>query len=119
MKVRSFRDLIVWQKSINLAEVIYTLTSTLPEDEKFGLVSQMRRAVVSIPSNIAEGHKMRSGKFYSNFLRLALGSSAELETQLIITGRVHPQSKDIDKLLNLNEEIQRMLFVMIRKLEKK
>jgi four helix bundle protein len=84
MTAGSYKDLIVWQKSIILVKTIYGLTGTLPSEEKFGIVSQMRRASVSIPSNIAEGHARRTTGDYVRFVSNAEGSLAELETQIII-----------------------------------
>lgn len=80
----SFKDLTVWQKSVNLSVNIYELTAKLPNTEKFGLSSQLRRAAVAIPSNIAEGYRRNNRKEYIQFCGIALGSAAELETQLII-----------------------------------
>lgn len=82
--MKSYKDLEVWQKSISLVKEIYILTKLLPREEIYGLVSQMRRAAVSIPSNIAEGQPKVSGKEFLRFLEIAYGSLAELETQLII-----------------------------------
>ena len=79
-----YKKLLVWQKAIELAIEIYKVTKSLPEDEKFGLSSQMRRAVISIPSNIAEGQSRHSKKEFIHFLRIAQGSNSELETQLIL-----------------------------------
>ena len=79
-----YQDLEVWKKSIELVKSIYILTHNFPEDEKYGLTSQIRRAVVSIPSNIAEGSARTTTKDFSHFLAISLGSVAELETQLII-----------------------------------
>ena len=81
----SFKDLIVWQKSITLCEKIYKITENFPVKEQFALTSQIRRCAVSIPSNIAEGQKRGPGKEFRQFLRIAYGSGAELESQLIIT----------------------------------
>lgn len=83
-KISSYKDLLVWQKAITLVKEIYLLTKTLPEEEKFGLISQMRRCAVSIPSNIAEGWRRNSTKSYVQFLTIARGSLLELETQIII-----------------------------------
>lgn len=80
----SYKNLIVWQKSIILVKLIYQLTQRFPAEEKFGLISQMRRAVVSIPSNIAEGQARRTTGDYVRFVSTAEGALAELETQLII-----------------------------------
>ena len=80
----SYKDLIVWQKSIALVKLIYQLTATFPPDEKFGIISQMRRAAVSVPSNIAEGQARRTTGDYIGFVSISEGSLVELETQLII-----------------------------------
>ena len=88
MTVRSYRDLIAWQKSIDLVAEIYRCTQTFPRTETYGLVSQLRRAAVSVPSNIAEGHaRLTTGEF-RQFLGHALGSLTEIETQIIIAERL-------------------------------
>jgi four helix bundle protein len=84
--VNSFRDLHVWQKAIDLADSVYAATGNFPRDERFGLSSQLRRAAVSIPSNIAEGRAIGGGRFLHH-LRIALGSEAELETQIELAKR--------------------------------
>ena len=83
-KAGGYRDLLVWQKGIVLAKEVYRLTRTFPSDEKYGLVSQMRRAAVSVPSNIAEGQARRSTKEFIQFISIAEGSVAELDTQLVL-----------------------------------
>jgi four helix bundle protein len=83
-KISSYKDLLVWQKAIKLVKETYLLTRLLPEDEKFGLISQLKRCSVSIPSNIAEGWGRNSTKSYIQFLRIARASLLELETQVII-----------------------------------
>lgn len=83
-KAHNFRELKIWKESINLVKQIYLLTSDLPKDEKFGLISQINRCSVSIPSNIAEGSGRTSDKEFLNFLNIAISSSYELETQLIL-----------------------------------
>ena len=113
-KVRTYKDLIVWQKSMDLVVALYKMTEKLPKSEMFGLTSQMRRSVVSIPSNIAEGRRRGSRKDYRKFLIIAYASGAELETQIEIVKRL-PFGKDIncgevDKLLL---EIMKMLNKMI------
>ena len=116
MILKSYKDLIVWQKSIKLVKEIYVSTSNFPKNEIYGLVSQMRRAAISIPSNIAEGYSRKNLKEYLQFLRIAYGSGAELETQIVI-------SKDLYKNINysdaelLLEEVLKMLNVMMQKLE--
>src|SRR3989338_2698991 len=83
-KILSYKDLVVWQKGIELVSLIYKISKRFPSEERFGLVSQMQRAAVSVPSNIAEGRGRRSRKDFIQFLYFALGSLAELDTQLII-----------------------------------
>ena len=116
MYLKSHKDLVVWQKSIILVKEIYHVTSQFPKDEIYGLSSQMRRAVVSIPSNIAEGYSRNSTKDYAHFLRIAYGSSTELETQTIIAKDLY---KNIDYTATelLLEEVLKMLNVITGKLE--
>lgn len=83
-KIKTFKDLKVWQKGMELVKEIYNITGTFPKDEQYGLTSQMRRAAISIPSNIAEGFRRRYAKEHKQFLSIALGSAAELETQVLI-----------------------------------
>jgi len=115
MKTQSHRDLVVWQRAMELIEEIYRLTERFPSDEKFGLVSQMRRAAVSIPSNIAEGFRRLHRPEYRQFLSIARGSGAELETQLEISRRLFT-TLDYSKAENLVDEVMRMLYVMIERL---
>lgn len=116
MYLKSYKELIVWQKSILLVKEIYLLTSNFPKSEIFGISIQMRRAAVSIPSNIAEGYSRKNLKEYLQFLRISYGSATELETQIIISKEIYPKNTyfTIEKLL---EEIQKMLWSMIEKLE--
>jgi|SRR3989344_2119179 len=116
--MQSYKQLTVWQKSIRLVEEIYTLTSKFPSAEIYGLASQMRRAAISIPSNIAEGQKRKDLPEYLHFLRIASGSAAELETQLIISKRLYPSLNYLNSELLL-EEVQKMLTVLIRTLRNK
>lgn len=100
---------------MELVRAVYALTAGFPKDEIYGLTSQMRRAVVAIPSNIAEGKKRRTRKDFLQFLRIADGSAAELETQLIIGKDLYKGNfENAEKLL---EEVQKMLITMIKKLE--
>lgn len=109
--MNNFRELLVWQKSINLTVKIYGLTSTFPEKEKFNLSSQMQRCAVSIPSNIAEGAGRNSSALFKNFLSIALGSSYELETQLIISYKLGYLNEDsYNDLSGSIIEIQKMIF---------
>jgi len=116
--LKSYKELIVWQKSMVLVKDIYKLTSAFPENEKYGLVSQMRRAAVSIPSNIAEGWGRLSRKSYIHFLRISRGSLFELETQILITKELNYIS-DSENSENIIIEISKMLNSLIRKLEEK
>ena len=112
----SYKELIVWQKSIQLVIDIYKLTKTFPKEEIYGLASQMQRAVVSIPSNIAEGNDRNSSKEFSQFLRIARGSLAELETQIIISEKLKYTNKEqIAPILNNCYEIGRMINGLLTK----
>jgi len=116
-KINSYRDLIVWQKSIVLGVEVYKLTENFPKGEMYGLISQMRRSAVSISSNIAEGKARSTRKDFSQFLRIAYGSGAELETQIEISKKLGfirtDQTTKVDSNL---DEIMRMLNVIIKKL---
>lgn len=114
--ISSYKELIVWQRAIELVVEIYKLTEDFPKEEIYGLTAQMRRSAVSIPSNIAEGRFRGTKKDYSQFLRIAYGSGAELETQIEISRRL-PKTKELDysKAGSLLEEIMKMLNVIIRK----
>lgn len=116
MYVESFKQLIVWQRSIEVVRAIYKSTKALPESERYGLTSQMRRAAVSIPANIAEGKKRKTKKDFLHFLRTADGSAAELETLLIVAHDIYPEI-NIASSTQLLEEVQKMLATMIKKLE--
>ena len=105
---RSFKDLLVWQRSMELVKEVYKITRKFPRSEEFALSSQLRRAAVSIPSNIAEGSKRGTQKDFLQFLRIAAGSSAELETQLLIAKDEYSQV-DYGKSLAVLDEVQRML----------
>ena len=117
MFVRDYKDLIVWQKSMDLLVEVYRLVKKLPKEETYALSDQMRRAAVSIPSNIAEGRGRSSGKDYLRFLFIARGSQAELETQLLACVRLdYFNESEVELALNLCSEIGRMLNTMISKL---
>ncbi len=117
MSTQSYKELIVWKKGIDLVKLIYLLTSNLPKEELYGLSSQIRRCAISIPSNIAEGSKRGTRKDYAQFLTIAYGSSAELETQLIIISEIYPETKLIcGQCDSLNDEIQKILATIIKKL---
>ena len=109
------KDLNVWKKSMNLVVLIYKLTGQFPKEELFGLASQMRRASVSIPSNIAEGHGRNSEKELIRFLYISLGSASELETQLLLSYKLGFLNEDSFNHLNdNNNEIIKMLSSLIR-----
>lgn len=118
--MHNFKDLKVWQKAVDFAVKIYSMTKTYPNDEKFGLVSQMRRAGVSIPSNIAEGCAKTSSKSFVNSLEVSLGESFELETQLIISQRVGILDPEIAKEMESDlSEVQRMIMGLKSSIESK
>lgn len=115
--ITSYRDLVVWQRSMDLAQGIYALTSEFPKQEEYRLTSQMVRAAISIPANIAEGHMRNTRKDYGNFVGIARGSAAELETFLILTGRMKFAPREtVAAVLKQTEEISRMLNTLRRKL---
>lgn len=116
-EIKSFRDLIVWQKAMDLTEIIYTIAGKFPPEERYALSSQIRRAAVSIPSNIAEGYGRRSTGDYLRFLQIALGSAYELETQLDLTSRFGwVDGDDVKEALELCTEIEKMLIALSGKL---
>ena len=116
-KAQGYRDLVVWQKGIAIAKEIYPLTKQLPADEKFGLVSQMRRAAVSVPSNIAEGKARHTTGEFIQFISHAEGSVAELDTQLTLCQDLGLLTqKESTAAANLLEELRRMLNGLRRKL---
>ena len=115
MKLQSHKDLQVWKKAIDLVDEIYKITGQLPKTETYGLASQMQRAAVAIPSNIAEGYKRNHRPEFVQFLGISNASAAELETQLIITKRLYADI-NCSKAESLLEEIQKMLYALIKSL---
>ena len=115
-KIHSYKDLIVWQKSIDLVTVIYDLTDRFPKSEIYGLTSQMRKSAVSISSNIAEGKMRGTKKDYRHFLLNSFGSEAELETQIEISKRLKFGKLDYSKVDRLLNEVMKMLNVLTQKL---
>ncbi len=110
---QSYKDLVVWQKAIDLTVAVYQLTKQFPKEELFGLVSQMRRASVSIASNIAEGEGRKSKKEFAHFLGISLGSKAELETQLLLCERVGlASSSTVSEIRDSLDEIGKMLAIL-------
>jgi four helix bundle protein len=118
MTNQSFRDLVIWQRAMDLTYAIYAATSVFPKSELFALVQQMRRAAISIPSNIAEGHARQSTRQFRHFLRIASGSLAELQTQLILArGLGYATPALLDPCDALAYELQKMLPAFIAKLK--
>ena len=114
-QVESYRDLRVWQVGMDIGETCYTLTRAFPKDELFGFTSQIRRASVSIPANIAEGYGRQSRGEYAQFLRVARGSLKELETHLLLAVRVGLcQESEITPVLNMCDEEGRMLSALVK-----
>ena len=114
---RSYKDLVVWQKGIALAKLVYGITRAFPAEEKFGLIAQMRRAAVSIPSNIAEGQARHTTGEFIQFISHAEGSVAELDTQLILSVELgFCRDADAAPSFQLIEELRRMLNTLRRKL---
>jgi four helix bundle protein len=116
-EIQNYKDLLVWQKGISLAKMTYELTSCFPAEEKFGLVSQMRRAAVSIPSNIAEGQARHTTGEFVQFISHAEGSAAELDTQLILSVELNfCPKRDALPIYESIDELRRMLNALRRKI---
>lgn len=111
--MKGHKDLDVWKQSVVLVEDIYMLTKNFPSDEKYGLSSQIKRAVVSVPNNIAEGAGRKGDKEFIQFLYIAMGSLSELETQLILANRLQ-FTNSVESYLSQIEKIKKMLFGLIR-----
>jgi four helix bundle protein len=110
----NFKDLLVWQRSYVLAKEVYKLTRELPAAENYGLISQIQRCAISIPSNIAEGQQRSGPKEFKQFLSIAKGSAGELETQLMLAGDIY--DLEVAKLLKDIDEIQRMIQALRSKI---
>ena len=120
LKIKTYRDLIVWQKSMSLVTEIYKVTKSFPKDETYSLISQMRRCAISIPSNIAEGYGRKSTNDYIRFLNITMGSLYELQTQLEISLKLDYLDKvNFNNFYELSREIERMLGSMIKKITDK
>lgn len=116
--MNSYKDLIVWQKSIKLVKEIYLVTAKFPSSELYGIVNQMRRSAVSIPANLAEGYSRKSRKEYSQFVAIAFGSATELETYLIISKELRFIDEEVyNKLTDLLTEVLKMLNVLLSRLK--
>ncbi len=115
--MQSYKDLIVWQKNFELVKSVYNLTKQFPREELYGLVSQMRRSAVSIPSNLAEGYSRKSRQEYIQFVRIAFGSGAELETQLLLVIDLKLANKnETEKVYNQLVEVMKMLNKLLSSL---
>jgi len=115
--INSYKDLIVWQKSFILVGEIYRLTNIFPKTELFGLINQIRRAAVAIPSNIAEGFSRKYRKEYIQFISVAYGSGAELETQILLAKELNfAPEKEFIAGLSLLSEVMKMLNTLLKKL---
>jgi four helix bundle protein len=113
MTINSFRDLRVWQSGMELVIQIYRLSQSFPREEQYGLTSQMRRAAVSVPSNIAEGHARESSKEYLNHLSITQGSLAELQTQIEIAARLDfVEAEAARQILELSAALSRQIFAL-------
>ena len=118
--LKNYKELKVWQKSYQLCVEIYGTTKRFPNDERYGLTSQIRRAAVSVPSNIAEGYGRKTIPEYLRSLYIAYGSNCELETQILLSGDLgYIKEKDIKDLLEKLGEVERMLKALIKSLENK
>jgi len=119
-KTGNFKDLIVWQKSMRLVKEVYRVVKLLPKEELYSLSDQIRRSAISIPSNIAEGQVRNSMKEFIQFLAIAKGSKAELETQLLLCVEInYLTNSDIDKAINLIQEIGKMIYALQKSLKTK
>jgi four helix bundle protein len=114
-QIQSYKDLLVWQKGMKIVKITYRATKKLPKEEVFGLSNQMRRAAVSIPSNIAEGYQRKMSGDYKRFLNIAHGSLAELETQTLILEEEY-QNIPVAELKSEITELQKMLTSLISKI---
>jgi four helix bundle protein len=117
-EINDFKDLLIWQKGMDISEKCYFLTKNFPKEEIYGMVQQIRRSSVSIPANIAEGYGRRSSRDYARFLNIIQGSINELETHLILSERIRLCTLDeIDLIIKLLHEETRMIIALIKKLE--
>jgi four helix bundle protein len=118
-QIRDYRDLIVWKEAMEIAELVYSLTRAFPREEAFGLTSQMRRAAVSVPSNIAEGFGRAQRRTFVQFLRIAQGSLKEMETQAVLSARIGFLAQEgLSDLLPRCERLGKRLVQFVRALER-
>ena len=115
--IRNFKELDIWKRGVELVKEVYSVTERFPDDELYGLTSQMRRSAISIPSNIAEGFRRKHTKEFKHFLRVSLGSLAELETQIVIAKELFYIEGNVEKdMLELVDHINRMIANLRKKL---
>jgi len=120
MAVQNYRELIAWQKAMELAEAVYQVTKAFPRDETYGLASQLRRAAVSIPSNVAEGQGRRSTKEFAHFLGVAYGSLQETETQIVLASRLgYLQDGQETELLEQTAEVGKLINGLTKALRRR
>ncbi len=115
--MKNYKQLIVWQKGVELVKLAYLLTKQLPQEEKFGIISQINRASISIPANIAEGSSRDSDKDYCRFLQIALGSAFELQTYCVLIRNLEWNPSNINDFEYLIEEIIKMLHSFIKQIK--
>lgn len=119
MKANSYRDLILWQKAMDLTELIYNSSKVFPREDVYGLTSQVRRSAISIPSNIAEGYSRNTKGEYIQFLGIAKGSLCELETQVLLANRFkYLSNTEVEAIINLSTEVGKLLTTFISNLKK-
>jgi four helix bundle protein len=119
MSIQSYRDLVAWQKAMDFAELVYTLTRRFPKEELYGLTLQVRKSAMSVPSNIAEGHGRRTARAFVSFLRVASGSLKEAETQLLLAHRLaYISDEDVGAAEQCATAVARPLAGLLRSLEK-
>ena len=120
MDIGSYKDLVVWQRAMELTSLAYQFSLVLPADERFGLTSQLRTAAVSVPANIAEGRQRTTTKDFLRFLSIAAGSLAELETLIELAGRLYQfQSAQVNELAREADEVGKLLRALPQRLEAK
>ncbi|WP_454615200.1 four helix bundle protein [Capnocytophaga gingivalis] len=116
-EIKDFKDLVVWQRAMDLVAEVYQVVKKLPKEELYALSDQIRRAVISIPSNIAEGYGRNSSKEFSHFISIAKGSKSELETQLLLCVKIdYLKESDIQNVMYLIDQVGKMLYSLQKKL---
>lgn len=119
-KIKNYRDLAVWQRGMEMALLVYQATKAFPDDERFGLTSQLRRAAVSVPANIAEGHARSSTKDYLRFISIAIGSLAETATFIELAGRLnYGNVEELRKIFEMTNDERRMLRALQKSLRRR